>query len=163
MFVSVGTRARLPLTVALAASLLLSAGCSRIRDHKGYVADQALIASIQPGIDNRESVERTLGRPTFVAEFDKNIWYYVSRETQQLAFSKPKAQKQTVLAVNFDPKGNVVAVQKTGLEKIAAISPDSDRTPTLGREHGFFKELFGNIGQVGSAGGAAGGTTDNPN
>lgn len=155
-------KARLPVTAALVAVLLISTGCARIRDHKGYVVDQTLIDSVQPGIDNRESVERTLGRPSFASDFDPNTWYYVSRETRQLAFSRPKPVSQTVLAVRFDKSGNVVDVQKAGIDKVASISPDGDKTPTLGRDRGFFQELFGNIGRVGSVG-QSGGTADNPN
>jgi len=155
-------KARLPVAVAMIGALALTAGCSRIRDHKGYVADQVLINSIQPGIDNRESVERTLGRPSFTSQFDQTTWYYLSRETRQLAFSTPKPVKQIALAVRFDGQGNVTAVSNDGMTKVASISPDGDKTPTLGRHRGFFAELFGNIGRVGSVGGA-GGTTDNPN
>lgn len=145
-----------------AIALLAAAGCAQVRDHKGYVADSTLIESVQPGIDNRDSVAKTLGRPSFVAQFDSNTWYYVARDTKQLAFQKPKPTAQTLLAVKFDAQGNVASVQKSGLERVVSINPDGDKTPTLGRDRGFFSELFGNIGQVGAVGQGAG-TADNPN
>lgn len=154
-------KARLPLAAIMIVALALSSGCARIRDHKGYVADQVLINSVQPGIDTRESVEKTLGRPSFASEFDGGTWYYISRETTQLAFSTPKPVKQIALAVHFDRQGNVVSVENAGMSKIASISPNGDKTPTLGRHRGFFQELFGNIGRVGS-GGESSGTADNP-
>lgn len=148
---------------ALGLSVILAAGgCSRIRDHKGYVADQTLIQAVQPGIDNRESVTRTLGRPSFTGQFDGDrTWYYVSRETRQLAFASPKPVAQMVLAVRFDNAGNVAAVERTGLERVVRVRPDGDKTPTLGRDRGFFSELFGNIGRVGAVS-QGGGTADNP-
>ena len=146
--------------VALAA-LVLTSGCARIRDHKGYVPDNALIATVQPGVDNRMSVERTLGRPSFAGQFDPNVWYYLSRNTSQLAFSKPRPSDQMVLAVRFDAAGNVVSATRTGIDQIASISPAGDKTPTLGRRTSFFSELFGNIGRVGGSG-PAGQTADNP-
>ena len=100
------------------AILGLTAGCARIRDHKGYVVDSTLIGTVAPGIDNRDSVQKTLGRPSF-------------------------------------------AVERTGMEKIAHVVPFGDKTPTLGSKRGFFRELFGNIGRVGSVG-QSGGTADNP-
>lgn len=136
----------------LVASGLMLSGCSQIRGHQGYIADSVLMASIQPGIDNRQSVEGTLGRPTFTGQFDDNIWYYVSRDTRQLAFNTPTPKEQTVMRVQFDAAGNVTAVDRTGLELVASISPDGDKTPTLGRERTFFEELFGNIGAVGAPG-----------
>ena len=150
----------LTLSVALIA-LTATSGCSRVRGHQGYIADTTLIDAIKPGVDNRESVQRTLGRPTFAGQFDADDWYYVDRETKQLAFALPTATKQTVLHISFDPAGNVTSVNKTGIEKIASIRPVRDKTPTLGSNRSFFQELFGNIGQVGSV--AGGGTTqDNP-
>lgn len=155
-------KARMPLAATLMVAMALTAGCARIRDHKGYVVDQTLINAIQPGIDNRQSVEGTLGKPSFTSQFDQSTWYYISRETRQLAFSSPKPVKQITLAVNFDRAGNVTSVENLGMSQIASISPDGDKTPTLGRDRGFFSELFGNIGRVGSVG-EGGGTADNPN
>jgi outer membrane protein assembly factor BamE (lipoprotein component of BamABCDE complex) len=120
--------------------------CAGIRDHRGFVIDQTLADGIQVGIDNKDSVAKTLGRPTFTGQFDPNDWYYVSRNTAQLAFRDPKVVDQTVLRVQFDQAGNVVAVNKTGKELIASVDPSGDKTPTLGRQRSFFDELFGNIG-----------------
>ncbi|AGH49957.1 MULTISPECIES: outer membrane protein assembly factor BamE [Sphingomonadales] len=153
-------------TAALALTVLATAGCARIRDHKGYVVDATLIDSVQPGIDNKDSVSKTLGRPSFAGQFDKGgaeSWYYISRDTRQLAFASPRPVSQMTLAVRFDKAGNVTAVDKSGLEKVVTLSPNGDKTPTLGRDRGFFAELFGNIGRVGGVGApVGGGTTDNP-
>lgn len=150
------------VTAAALAAMVLTSGCARIRDHKGYVPDNALIATVKPGVDNRASVERTLGRPSFVGQFDPNVWYYLSRNTTQLAFSKPKPVEQMLLAVRFDQGGNVVSATRTGTETIARISPSGDKTPTLGRDRGLLSDIFGNIGRVGAAG-PTGSTADNPN
>ena len=152
---------RAALAAAVGAALLAS-GCSPIRDHQGYVVDETLVAAIQPGVDNRESVAGTLGRPTFVGQFSDRDWYYVSRQTRQLAFNLPRPQTQTVLHVRFDAAGNVASVDRTGLELVANIDPAESRTPTLGRERSLLEELFGNIGAVGSRGQQGAQTPDNP-
>jgi outer membrane protein assembly factor BamE (lipoprotein component of BamABCDE complex) len=140
---------------------IAAGGCTKVRDHQGHLLDETLVASVQPGVDNQESVAATLGRPTFVGQFDQRDWYYVSRNTRQLAFARPSPSEQTVLHVRFDESGKVIAVERTGLERVASISPMGDKTPTLGRNRSFFEELFGGIGQVGSSG-VSGQTTDNP-
>ena len=132
-------------------------GCARVRGHQGYLLDPTLVAAIAPGVDNRDSVEKTLGRPTFVAQFDPNEWIYVSRDTRQFAFSQPKPVQQTVLRVRFDAGGNVANVQRSGVEQVASINPIGDKTPTLGRNRGFFEDIFGNIGRVGAPVGPTGG------
>jgi outer membrane protein assembly factor BamE (lipoprotein component of BamABCDE complex) len=113
-------------------------------------------------VDNKESVQASLGRPTFVGQFDQNDWYYYSRDTKQLAFAQPSATDQYVLRIRFDPAGNVATVNQTGKELIARISPEGDKTPTLGRNKSFFEEIFGNIGSVG-AGTGQGSTPNSPN
>lgn len=140
----------LGLIVAMAAS-----GCTQMRGRQGYVVDPVLTTAITPGVDNRESVEKTLGRPTFVGQFSNNEYYYVSRETRQLAFANPRPVAQEVLRVRFDPAGNVAAVDKTGLDLVSKINPNGDKTPTLGRQRSFFEDIFGNIGAVGAPGAGA--------
>jgi outer membrane protein assembly factor BamE (lipoprotein component of BamABCDE complex) len=139
------------VAVIVGLGLALSA-CAGLRDHKGFVIDQTLADAIQVGVDNKDSVAKTLGRPTFTGQFDPNDWYYVSRDTAQFAFRDPKVQQQTILRVQFDQAGNVVAVNKTGKELIAQVDPSGDKTPTLGRQRSFFDELFGNIGSISQPG-----------
>jgi len=143
--------AKRSVAVMIGLGIALSA-CSGIRDHRGFILDPTLADGIQAGVDNKESVVRTIGRPTFTGQFDANDWYYVSRDTTQLAFRDPKVTKQTVLRVQFDMAGNVTSVQKTGKELIAQVDPSGDKTPTLGRKRSFFEELFGNIGTISQPG-----------
>jgi outer membrane protein assembly factor BamE (lipoprotein component of BamABCDE complex) len=138
-------------TAILAAAVLL-AGCAQIRQHRGVVLDSQLASAIQPGIDNKDSVEKALGRPSFVGQFTPNDWYYVSRDENQIAFRNGRVTKETVLHVRFDPKGNVASLQRTGKELVMNIDPTGKKTPTLGRQRSFFEELFGNIGSVGAPG-----------
>ena len=138
---------------------ILVTGCSSIENHRGYVMDEALVQSVQPGLDNQLSVEQTLGRPTFTSEFGNPVWYYVSSRTEQAPFTTPRIAQQRVLAVAFDAQGNVISADESGMDQVVRINPESDETPTLGRERSFLEDLFGNIGQVGAmgAGGGAGG------
>jgi outer membrane protein assembly factor BamE (lipoprotein component of BamABCDE complex) len=140
-------------TLILATALaVLASGCTTIKDRRGYLVDAALIDSVQPGIDNKTSVERALGRPTFASQFGDPAWYYVSMETKQRPFSRPTTAQQTILRVRFDAAGNVIAVDRRSMEQIAKIDPDGKKTPTLGRNRSFLEDLFGNIGAVGAPG-----------
>jgi outer membrane protein assembly factor BamE (lipoprotein component of BamABCDE complex) len=160
-----GTGRMMRAAVTAAALTVLTTGCVSIRDHRGYIMDAAVADSIQPGVDNKVSVERALGRPTFASEFGDKDWYYISTDTQQRPFARARAKQQTVLRVRFDDQGNVAAVDRAGMDKVVFLSPDGKKTPTLGRDRGLLEDLFGNIGTVGSGlgGGAGGGTTGGPN
>ena len=146
--------ATLALTLAIGVGL---AGCSSIRESRGYITDQVLLQAIQPGIDNQRSVEGTLGRPTFTSQYGEPTWYYVSSVTGRRPFVRPRIRNHGVLAVKFDGQGNVASVERSGIEDVVYLRPDGDKTPTLGRERGFLEDLFGNIGQVGSGPPGAGG------
>lgn len=144
-----------PLTsfALIAAALGVSlGGCASITENRGYIADQFLIESVQPGIDNRRSVEDSLGRPSFTSQFGEPTWYYVSSTTERRPFGRPEIDQHMAMAIQFDEAGNVVDVRRSGIEQIARIDPDGAETPTLGRDRGFFEDLFGNIGQVGAPG-----------
>jgi len=126
--------------------LLALTGCAEVRDHKGYVVDTTLINTVQAGVDNRDSVTKTLGRPTFDSQWDGgSTWYYLGRDTRSLAFSTPKPVSQTLLAVRFAANGDVTSVQRTGVETVREIKPYGRKTPVLGSHRTFFSELFGNI------------------
>jgi outer membrane protein assembly factor BamE (lipoprotein component of BamABCDE complex) len=154
-----GTRAVLALSLGAA----LTAGCASFRDHQGYLVDEELITAIQPGVDNKDSVTGTLGRPSFTGQFDQTErdWYYVSRETRAAAFTMPHPSAQTTLHIRFDQAGNVESIQRSGMELAVNVNPDSRVTPTLGRHSNLLQELFGNIGATGSRGQSAP-TADNP-
>ena len=141
--------AKLPVIGAVA---LMTAACVGIQEHRGAVLDSELIEAVQPGVDNKESVLRTLGAPSFESQFNKNEWYYVARDTKRVAFRDPGVLSQTVLRVRFDDAGNVARIDRSGKELIASIDPSKAKTPTLGRNKSFFDELFGNIGTISQPG-----------
>ncbi len=155
--VGTGMLRKIKVLTLLAGAGVALAGCSSIRESRGYVVDNALLQSIQPGIDNQRSVEGTLGRPSFTSQYGEPTWYYVSSVTGRRPLVRPRIQAHSVLAVKFDAAGNVASVDNAGLDQVVYLSPDSDKTPTLGRERGFLEDLFGNIGTVGSGGPAPGG------
>jgi outer membrane protein assembly factor BamE (lipoprotein component of BamABCDE complex) len=147
------------LAPALALSLVLALGttaCSRIKDLKGYITDEQIMSMVQPGVDNRDSVVKTLGRPTVTSSFDSKTWYYVSRQTQQWAFFHPEPKSQQVVIVRFDDKGNVSKVEKQGMEQIVSVDPSNDKTPTRGKEVSALQQIFGNIGRYSPAGAGGG-------
>ena len=140
------------LGFGIVAAALMVGGCAQMRQHKGVVLDSQLATGIQAGVDNKDSVEKTLGRPSFIGQFTPNDWYYVSRDVSQVAFRNPYVTRQTVLLVRFDQKGNVTSVQRTGKELVMNVKPSGRQTEVLGRKRSFFEELFNNIGSVGAPG-----------
>ena len=134
------------LAAAVCGIGLLSGCAMGVRDHRGFVIDKELAQAIQVGVDNKDSVAKSLGRPTFTGQFNENDWYYVSQDTRSVAFRSQKTLDQEILHISFDAAGNVASINRTDETLIAAINPVDDKTPTLGRKRGFFDELLGNVG-----------------
>ena len=154
--------ARFLFAAAAGVALLGAGACAPLRSYQGYVVDADLVNSVQVGVDNRQSVLGTLGKPTLTSQFNDGEWYYIGRDSRNFAFNDPKARTQTALRIRFDAQGNVAEITRTGVEQIASIDPSSKKTPTLGRKRGFFEDLFGNIGTVGAPGAGGPGPGEGP-
>jgi outer membrane protein assembly factor BamE (lipoprotein component of BamABCDE complex) len=153
---------RLRSVLLLAGVVATLPACTAIRESRGYIVDPVLTGAIQPQIDNQQSVEGTLGRPTFTSQYGTPTWYYVSSITGQRPFNRPRIREHSVLAVTFDAAGKVTAVKRSGVDQVVFLDPNGNKTPTLGRERGFLEDLFGNIGQVGGGGLPGGGGPGGP-
>jgi len=149
------------LSAVLCVGALLP-GCTGLQDQVGYLADPVLVQNIAPNVDNRQSVEATLGRPSVAGTFDQSVYYYVTRQTEQFAFFTPKPTEHKVMAVYFDARDNVDRVEYFGIEEVASVDLEDEKTPTRGREMGFFEQLFGNIGRFSGAPGAGPGGPGGP-
>src|SRR5690606_8139646 len=134
--------ARILLTTAAVVALLATGASAPLSSYQGYVVDADLVNTVQVGMDNRQSVLATLGKPTLTSQFNEGEWYYVGRDSRNYAFNDPKAQSQTTLRIRFDAAGNVSEITRTGVEQVASINPSNKTTPTLGRNRGFFEDLF---------------------
>jgi len=143
-------RSRHLLIAALCASS--AAACAPLArpvvDHRGYVIDPQAVASIRPGIDNKDSVETRLGTPSTIANFDKVTWYYVSSEEHNFLFYRPKITKQDVLAVKFDTDGLVSTIDRYDLKDGQDVAFVTRETPTKGKEFTFLQQMFGNFGRI---------------
>lgn len=151
---------RIMALTAMVSALTLTGACVPLRSHQGYIIDADLVNSVQPGVDNRASVLKTLGKPSFASQFNTGDWYYIARDSRNLAYLKPKAASQFTLKISFTKDGVVSGLTRSGTDQVASITPYGKTTPTLGRKRGFFEELFGNIGAVGAAGAGKGGGDD---
>lgn len=138
--------------MAIAVAALSLPSCAAQRAHKGSVLDIPLANSIQPGVDNKASVEKLLGRPTFTGQYAPDDWYYIARDTRQVAFRNPRVTWQTTVLIRFDKAGNVASIQHAGKDLAMNLDPARRSTPTMGKKKSFFEELFGGIGSVNSGG-----------
>jgi outer membrane protein assembly factor BamE (lipoprotein component of BamABCDE complex) len=149
MVCSRGTLARVILAALCAASAVACAPLARpVVDHRGYVPDEQALASIRPGIDNKESIETRLGTPSTTANFDTTTWYYISAEEHNFLYQRPKITKQDVVAIKFDRDDLVSSIERYDMKDAKDVSPVARETPTRGKQLTFMQQMFGNFGKI---------------
>lgn len=139
-------RKLLSATLLVATSLTVAA-CGNGRAIRGYVFDTELADAILPGVDNRQSVQSTLGTPTVSATFNDDTWYYVSTVVRIRPVFWPDAKEHRVMAVNFNEQGVVENIENFDLSLMVQVNPVDDKTPTKGRKLNLFQQIFGNVGR----------------
>ena len=131
----------------LALSLLLMA-CTPIFSNHGYIPTDDDLAVLQVGVDTRETVAATVGRPAASDLLGDEAWYYVQSRWKTLGAAAPVEIDREVVAITFDPVGKVANIERFGLE-IGRIVPLSRRVTTTNiRGRGVLAQIFGNIGKL---------------
>lgn len=133
--------------LAVGLGLATLTACGIPVNQRGNLPKPDALEQVKPGVTDKQTVSRLLGTPSATAAFDNNTWYYISRETKQVAFLKPDLLDQQVVAVHFDEHGIVSSVDHKGLKDAQAITPNPNATPAQGREFTFLEQLIGNFGK----------------
>jgi outer membrane protein assembly factor BamE (lipoprotein component of BamABCDE complex) len=142
------------LAVAMAFTL---AGCGPPDDLRGNNPDKKLLGEIRPGVTDKASVTKLLGSPSSVATFDKNTWYYISQNTQNVAFFKPRLKDEKVVSISFTDQGVVKQIAYLGMDDHVEVVPNPNATPAPGREFTILEQLIGNFGRFSGASPASSG------
>jgi len=139
------------LSFSLLAATLLT-GCVPVENQRGYVPDMEAVASIQVGMDSKETVSKKLGDPSTAATFGNDVWYYMSAHVEQNAFFAPRATERNILAIEFTKDGKVADMHHYTLSDGRVVDFASRETPTRGRELTLLQQIFNAVpGQIGQA------------
>ena len=137
---------------AWSAVVLMLTACAPRVEMNGNLPDPERLAEIKDGGFSRDEVAEILGSPSSVAVLEGEVWYYISKRTETVAFFEPDVSDQQVVVIHFDKKGMVSKVQTLGLEQARTIEPAERETPTAGNELTLFDQLIGNLGRFNKPG-----------
>ncbi len=141
--------------VLCAAMLVLTACATIVRQH-GYIPPQEDLQAILVGVDTRDSVEASIGKPTTSGVLREGSWFYIGSKVRHFGALKPKEIDRQVLAIRFDEAGTVQNIERFGLERGQVVVLSRRVTETTVRDVTFIRQLIRNFGRL-DAGEAFGG------
>lgn len=129
---------------------LFSTSCINNYEKRGYAFELSDYHLLQEGISSKETVLKTMGSPTIISDFNsEETWIYYSEEVNKVLFFIPKVTTRNVLAINFDNSETISKLEKFDLSnENSRFIFEKNYTQIKSRKTGFFKSIFGNIGQV---------------
>ena len=125
----------------------LSACAATYRNH-GYVPDQSALAALSPGVDTRETVAASIGRPATNGVERDDAWYYIQSRVRNYAYRAPVFESRELVAVSFAANGTVSNVERFGLERGRVVTLSRRVTQTSIRDFGLISQLIRNFGRV---------------
>ncbi len=138
-------RHRLLAVIAAVALSVAVGACSPRATTRGNLPDPDLVAQLKEGDFTREEVAEFLGSPSSVTLFGDEVWFYISEQSETLAWFEPTIKNRQVLALHFGKGGTLVKIEKVGLEEAQELVPVERRTPTHGNKLTFLDQLVGNF------------------
>ena len=132
----------------LGAAMLLLGACAAREEFRGHKTDPDQLAQLKAGTQGPEEVRGLLGSPSSISTFGEAgiTWYYIARETSQVAFLAEETVDQRVVAIDFK-EGKVADVRQIGMKDGKPVEPVARVTPTKGKELTVVEQFLGNIGK----------------
>ncbi len=127
--------------------LALLAGCASTYRNHGYIPPNEELTNLVVGVDTRDTVASSVGRPGVTGILDASGWYYVRSRFRSFAYRAPTEIDRQVLAISFDQRGVVSNIELFGLEKGRVVRLSRRVTTSNTQGVGFLRQAFGNLGR----------------
>jgi len=135
-------------TVAMLGALVAATACTTIYRNHGYTPSEDELASLVVGVDTRDSVLDTVGRPSAGGVLNDSGAYYVSSRFQHYAYQKPRAIERLLVAVTFDEAGVVENIERFTLEDGQVVPLSRRVTDSNIKGVTFLRQLLGSFGNL---------------
>jgi outer membrane protein assembly factor BamE (lipoprotein component of BamABCDE complex) len=133
---------------ALAGCMMVLAACAATFQNHGYTPSEEDLSAIVVGVDTRDTVEDTIGKPAASGVLSDTAWYYVSSRNRHWAYRAPETVERELVAVSFGDTGTVTNIERFGLEDGQIITLSRRVTDTSIREFGLIQQLIRNFGRI---------------
>ncbi|WP_375552684.1 outer membrane protein assembly factor BamE [Rhodophyticola porphyridii] len=140
-------RQRVRLGLALLV-ITVAAACSATFNNHGYVPPEEELAAILPGVDTRESVESSVGRPAASGVIRDEAWFYADYRVRNFAYRAPEIIERNIVAISFDDAGVVQNIERFGLEDGQVVPLSRRVTETSVQEITLLRQILQNFGRI---------------
>jgi outer membrane protein assembly factor BamE (lipoprotein component of BamABCDE complex) len=128
--------------------LVALTACSTIYRNHGYVPTDDELATVEVGVDTRETVTEKIGRPTASGLLNDVGWFYVQSRWAYRGAFEPREIDRQVVAVTFAESGTVENVERFGLERGKVVPLSRRVTESSVKGLSVIQQLLGSIGRV---------------
>jgi outer membrane protein assembly factor BamE (lipoprotein component of BamABCDE complex) len=133
-------------TVLLLAVALTA--CATVYRNHGYVPTEQELATVEVGVDTRETVSQKIGRPSTSGLLNDEGWYYVQSQYRHFGPREPKEIERELVAVTFSAGGTVENIARFGLEDGKVVEISRRVTETNIKGIGLIRQILGNFGNL---------------
>ena len=144
--------ARLGAALIAGMVLLTLVACATLYQNHGYVPTEQELAALQVGVDTRETVATTIGRPSAQGLLNDVGWYYIQSRFKLIGGREPQEVDRQVVAITFTEAGVVANVERFGLEAGQVVQLSRRVTAPNVKSASVLRQIFGNIGRINSDG-----------
>lgn len=129
--------------------LVVLTACSTIYRNHGYVPTDDELATVEVGVDTRETVTEKIGRPTASGLLNDVGWFYVQSRWAYRGAFEPREIDRQVVAITFAEGGTVENIERFGLERGKVVPLSRRVTESSVKGLSVIQQLLGSIGRVG--------------
>ncbi|WP_420397872.1 outer membrane protein assembly factor BamE [Nioella sp.] len=122
--------------------------CAATYTNHGYIPPAEDLEMILPGVDTRDSVAETIGRPAASGVVSDSTWFYVASRHRHFTYNAPEVVERDIVAISFDSRGTVENIRELGLEDGEIVRFSRRVTESNIQEVTFLRQLIGNVGRV---------------
>jgi outer membrane protein assembly factor BamE (lipoprotein component of BamABCDE complex) len=123
-------------------------GCAATYRNSGYVPSEEDLSGIAVGVDDRNSVAETVGRPVSQGVIADRAWYFVGTRWEYFAYRAPQQIDRQVVAISFDDRGTVRNIERFTLADGEVVPLNRRVTDSNIEGVSLIRQLLGNIGNI---------------
>ena len=136
------------LSCVAGVGLLGLAACSEMVRNHGYTPTDIELEEVIVGVNTRDDVELSVGRPSTSGVLRDGAWYYVGSKIRHFGGRKPQEIERQVVAISFGGDGVVSNVERFGLDRGQVVTLSRRVTESSVPNSTFVRQLLRNFGRI---------------